>query len=282
MPHSFFRCLTSFLACIVTIAPTQAAILRSLSPSLINHYTFDDPLVDGFVGNEFESPVERDLGRDATAIQLLNGAPRIADGAWGQSRFALETAQVSATPTNDDWKAGVFFESSAASTLASSNHVAGLTLMGWFKPLGDASQNPSPNTNTTFSGDYFNAFGLFGILRGDEGGLATDGHAARALIEVIDGKLVALGRRLDSQPNAARAQTVAPWHQVLVPGQWSHITAVFDYDGGSIALYRNGLPVATQTLGIANWQTTPGVDLTSASNAGGIKIGGSHPNNTME
>lgn len=246
-------------------------------PQLVNHYTFDHP-ADG----EIDTAVELDLGSDATSIQLLNGAPRVADGAWGGSQYALETRQISTTPTNDDWKAGVFFDSSTESTLIGTNHVTGVTLMGWFKPLGNEFSNPSPNTNTTFPFDQFNAFGLVGLLRGDEDQPGTDGHSVRALIEVIDGRLVGLGRRLDGQNNSGRAQSVAPWFEVLQPNEWTHISATFDFDLGEVQLYRNGLPLEQQSLGLQNWETTEDTDYTSSTNAGGIKIGGSHPNNSME
>jgi hypothetical protein len=50
--------------------------------------------------------------------------------------------------------------------------------MGFVTPTG---QNPSPNTNTSSSNDFFDAIGLMGILSGN-----SNGHAVRALPEIID------------------------------------------------------------------------------------------------
>ena len=160
--------------CGVIVAPVvlQAAVLSSLQPFLVNHYTFDRPF-----GGNFDSTVELDLGVDQTDIVLLNGAPRIADAAWRGSTYSLQTGQNSDHFSNDDWKAGIQFTSTAESTLFGTKHVTGISLMGWFKPLGDLFNNPSPNTNTLGGEDRYNAFGLFGLLRGDENLENTDGHA---------------------------------------------------------------------------------------------------------
>lgn len=255
----------------------QAAVLPALQPHLVNHYTFDDPL-DGSTRNG----VQLDLGLDATPIYLLNGAPTIADPAWGGSRRALETRQIGDVPGNDDWKAGVKFDSSEESSLSGTNHVSGISLMGWFKPLGDVFDNPSPDTNTVFPFDRFGAFGLFGLLRGDEELESTDGHAVRALLEVINNRVVGLGRRLDYQEDSGSAQSVAPWYEVLPPNQWTHLTATFDFDQAVVRLYRNGGLIETEDDELDNWETTDDVDTTSATNAGGIKIGGSFPDNSLE
>jgi len=56
--------------------------------------------------------------------------------------------------------------------------------MGWFKPLGDVSSNPSPNTTHPIP-TTFTMRSPGGFLRGDESLVGTDGHAVRALLEVI-------------------------------------------------------------------------------------------------
>ena len=76
----------------------------------------------------------------------------------------------------------------------------------------------------------FNAIGLAGVLTGD-----SDGHAVRALLELIDVngelRLVALGRRIDG----GNSQTFAAdedWRTLLPKDQWVHLTATFDFDAG--------------------------------------------------
>lgn len=253
-----------------------AAVLGSLAPFLINHYTFDNPPAADPL-----STVEVDLGSDETSIHLLNGAPRVADGAWWDSHYSLETGQRNAS-ANDDWKAGVMFPSSADSTLTGSRRVTGVTLMGWFKPLGDATSNPSPNTNTETPDDYYNAFGLAGLLRGDSNTDGLDGHAVRALLEVINGKVTGLGRRLDNQNGSGQRASVDDWHVVMPPGVWTHLTAAFDFDHGTIDLYKNGLPLESSETNTDSWNINDNVNRTSNTNAGGIKIGGSYPDNSEE
>jgi hypothetical protein len=264
-------------AWVVILAPSfsLAGVLPSLQPNLIDHYTFDSPL-----GGDPLSSVEQDLGLDATNITLVNGAPRVADGAWRDSQYALQTAQRNTGP-NDDWKAGVMFATSAASTLTGTKQVTGVTVMGGLKPLGAVAENPSLNTNTPATDDYYNAFGLFGFLRGDVAG-ATDGHAARALLEVITGKVTGLGRRIDMQSGSGSRASADDWYVVLPPNHWTHLAATFDFDHGSIELYKNGLPLAASAASVANWQLTADVDRTSNTAAGGIKIGGSYPDDSQE
>lgn len=254
----------------------RADVLPSLAPYLVNHYTFDNPSL-----GDWNSPFELDLGSDATPIQLVNGAPRVADAAWEGSHFSLETGQRN-SGSNDDWKAGVMFSSSASSTLVGTNHVTSATIMGWFKPLGSIGDNPSPNTNTQFPNDFFNAFGLAGLLRGDENLEELDGHTVRALLEVIGGKVTGLGRRLDDQPGSGSSASLDPWYEVMPPGQWTHLTATFDFDADDVRLYRNGMLLAADEPETESWQTTEDVDYTSETNAGGIKIGGSYPDNSAE
>jgi hypothetical protein len=246
---------------------------------LVNHFTFDNPL-----GGDIHSSVEVDLGLDHTNINLVNGAPRVADGAWGGSQYSLETGQVSNFFGNDDWKAGIQFSSSEESTLVGTKHGTGVTLMGWFKPLGNRFNNPSPNTNTFFDpNDNFNAFGLFGLLRGDENMEDTDGHSVRALIEVISGRIVGIGRRLDDQPGSGSVRSEDRWDRVMIPGEWNHITATFDFDLGTVDLYKSGLPMEQEDLNTFSWDLDEDeTDFTSDTAAGGIKIGGSFPDNSEE
>jgi hypothetical protein len=288
MPHPRrpFACIFAALAAcglarILSPAPAHAQpalpVVPALLPNLINYYTFDNPQD----GNPLAA-VELDLGADATNINLLNGAPRVADGAWRGSTYSLETAQRNTGP-NDDWKAGVFFTSSAASTLDGTRQVTGVSIMGWFKPLGTIADNPSPNTNTPLEGDDYNAFGLAGYLRGDSLVAGTDGHAARALLEVINGKVTGLGRRRDSQSGSASRPSTDDWFVVMPPGRWTHLAVSFDFDAGAIELYKNGQPLSSgATVSIGNWQLTGGVDRTSNTNSGGIKIAGSYPDNSQE
>ncbi len=264
----------------MTVMVRADDVLESLRPNLIDHYTFDDPK-DGDV----QSPVEKDLGLDKTDIHLLNGAPRVADGAWAGSKYSLETGQKNGKP-NDDWKAGIMFKNSAESTLKGSSHVTGVTVMGWFKPLGTAADNPSPNTNTADPNDKFGAFGLGGLLRGDEAIGNLDGHAVRGLLEVINGKVTGLGRRLDNVTASGQRASVDNWDVVMPPNQWTHLVATFDFDGGAIELYKNGKPLACTPANVTRWDLKAGgageKHFTSNTAAGGIKIGGSYPDNSAE
>lgn len=269
------------LGCCLLLSAAVAAragdVLDSLKPNLINHYTFDNPK-DGDV----KSAIELDLGSDKTNINLINGAPRVEDGAFPGSKYSLETGQKNAKP-NDDWKAGVMFKNSAESTLKGTRQVTQLTIMGWFKPLGATADNPSLNTNTPAPDDKYNAFGLGGLLRGDETVGNLDGHAVRALLEVIGGKVTAMGRRLDNQSGSGQRASTDNWDVVMPPNQWTHLAATYDFEAGVIVLYKNGKPLASAAAQIGNWQLKAGEkNPTSNTAAGGIKIGGSFPDNSRE
>jgi hypothetical protein len=238
------------------------AVFPTLYRNLVAHYDFEHG----------SGAVERDLGRSGTDIQLLNGAPRVRDG----FRHALQVRQQN---PGGDWKAGVY-SPTGVPTLSAFTSARAATVMGWFKMTG---QNPSPNTNTADPADYYNAVGLAGVLTGD-----SDGHAVRALLEVIsvDGELrvVALGRRVDGGASRTFAAS-APWQEVLPAGEWVFLAATFDFDTGAMALYRNGkaLPGFYTATGDP-WQLAgaPEPDRTSAVDSRGIKIGGSFPQNTGE
>jgi len=247
----------------------------------------------GIVGDlvccyDFEHPLPGDANRDSdlgsshTPLNLINGgaAMRGAGGAFPASTNSLQTKQVNPSTTgNDDWKAG-FYTANGAPSLAAFSGVRGIALMGWIKPTGS---HPAPDSTTATPSDVYNAVGLFGLLTGN-----SEGHAVRALVEIItvDGtlKLVALGRRIDGGSSLTLAATDA-WQTILPTNTWTHIAATFDFDAGTMALYRNGTPLAaTYTATGDPWAVNGGTepDLTSPTAPAGIKIGGSFPQNTAE
>jgi hypothetical protein len=250
-------------------------LLPSLRRHLIASYDFEHP-VRGRPGQE------ADQGRSGTPIDLVNGgaAMRVRDGAHPRSRFALQTRQLDpAAAGNDDWKAGVY-AAAGVPTLRAFNATRAITIMGWFKQTGT---NPSPNTTTADPADIYNAVGLAGVLSGD-----SDGHAVRALLEVIsvDGvlRVVALGRRVDGSASQTFAAN-ADWQAILPARRWVFLAATFDFDTGTMALFRNGRPldgfysVAGDPWGV---EGEPEPDLASATDPAGIKIGGSFPQDTLE
>ncbi|PWV85782.1 Concanavalin A-like lectin/glucanases superfamily protein [Prauserella marina] len=256
-------------------SPGKPAVFPTLAPHLVSYYDFDHPVA----GNP---GLERDLGRSGTDLELINGAAamRVADNAYPGARKALQTKQIDESVAgNDDWKAGVY-SPGGVPTLNAFNATTSTTVMGWFKMTGD---HPKPDSTTPDPGDYFNAVGLAGILAGN-----SDGHGVRALLELInvDGelRLVALGRRLDD----GRSQTFAAsqdWQRLLPKDEWVFLAATFDFDKGTMALYRNGKPVPgfyTETDDPWEVGGTPGPHRTSATDPRGIKIGGSFPQNTLE
>lgn len=235
-------------------------------------YDFSHP-VPGDAGRE------RDRGRSGVAIDLVNGGARmrVRDAERGA---VLQTRQNSPTTQgNDDWKAGAYAPDGVPG-LRAFNGAREATVMGWFKTTG---QIPSPNSNSADPSDRFGAVGLAGILSG-----TSQGHDVRALLELItvDGvlKVVALGRRVDG----ARSQTFAAdadWRTVLPPGRWVHLAATFDYDDGTMALYRNGRAVpGSYAVAGDPWavEGPPEPDAASPTDPRGIKIGGSYPQNTRE
>ncbi|HEY8479665.1 MAG TPA: hypothetical protein VIL71_07535 [Spirillospora sp.] len=279
-PAAFARRLAASAAVLLgaslaVAAPAEASgggVLPTLRKNLIAYYDFEHP-VPG------DPSRERDLGRSGTTIELVNGgeAMRVRDGARGH---AVQLKQVAPSVNgNDDWKAGIYREDGVPS-LRAFNATRGVTLMGWFKMTGT---NPSPNSVTPDPDDRYNAIGLSGILSGD-----SDGHAVRALLEIIDVsgtlRVVALGRRIDggsSQTFAAEED----WRSILPQGVWVHLIATFDFDTGRMALYKNGRPLpGFLTVTGDPWEVEgpPEPDLTSATDPRGIKIGGSFPQNNVE
>lgn len=229
----------------------------SLYGQLVSRYTFDHPVAG-------DPAREQDLGSDKTPVQLNNGAQRVDGGAFPGSGKALETKPIEGD-TNNDHKAGVFFPDGSKganpSTMKGTSHVTGITIIGWFKPTID----PHGTTSMT------------GILCGDEGVPKADPHLGRALFEIenIGGgtRIVALGRRHDGDKRR-KIRSNNTLEQDLPTGQWSHIAATFDFDTGSIILFRNGQPLASTITEPGTWELTDGTDYTSNAPAGGIKIGG--------
>jgi len=258
-------------------------IIASLQPNLVDYYTFDSPVT----GNAAQ---EADQGFGGTNINLVNGgaAMRVAGGAHQGSGQAIQTQQVAPTTSgNNDWKAGVY-NAAGVSTMSAFNHVTQISVAGWVQMTGT---NPNLNSNTANANDYYNAVGLFGILQGGTAA-QNNGHNVRALVEIesnfTDGvtgyRLVALGRRVDSGSSYILAATDT-WQSLLPQNTWVFVAATFDYDIGAMALYINGLPIAASyTAGGDPWAIAGGAepDFTSSTNPGGIKIGGSYPQNTME
>lgn len=252
-----------------------AASAPALSPHLVVRYDFEHP-VPG------DSALEQDLGSSGTPLSLVNGgaAMRVADGAHEGSTHSIQTRQVNpAVQGNDDWKAGTF-SATGVPTLRAFSQAREITIMGWVKPTGP---HPGPNSLTAAPGDRYNAVGLMGILTG-----SSTGHDVRALLEVITVadtlRLVALGRRVDS----GRSQTYAarePWEALLPLDRWTFLAATFDFDGSTMALYRDGRPLDGFYAAPGDpWEVAgpPEPDLTSAAHPRGMKIGGSFPQNTME
>ena len=251
--------------------PASGGVFPALQRDVVAYYDFEHPAH----GNP---AVERDLGRSHTDIGLVNGGAAMRERDRGG--HVLRTKQVNpAALGNDDWKAGVYTATGVAS-LHRFNAAREATVLGWFRVVGEA---PALNTNTADPADRYNAVGLAGVLSGD-----SDGHAVRALLEVIDvsGELrvVALGRRVDGGASQTFAASQA-WQDVLPRGEWVFLAATFDYDTGEMALYRNGKPLdGFYTVTGDPWlvQGPPEPDLTTATDPAGIKIGGSFPQNTVE
>lgn len=246
----------------------------ALTPHLVAYYDFEHPATQ-------DAAIEIDQGHGKTQINLVNGgrAMRVRDGAYRASSTSIQLEQVNPGQSgNDDWKAGSY-SASGVRSLAAFNGVRGATVLGWFKMTGP---NPSPNSNTADPDDRYNAVGLAGILSGD-----SDGHTVRALLELItvngELRLVALGRRVD-EGNAHIFAASQDWESLLPNDEWVFLGATFDFDGGTMALYRNGKPLpGFYSSEDDPWDLSgPEPHVTSATDPRGIKIGGSFPQNTRE
>ncbi|MEV6103583.1 LamG-like jellyroll fold domain-containing protein [Streptomyces sp. NPDC051940] len=272
--------LATALFALVAAAPVGSAaeaglpvpdVLPSLKPDLVAYYDFGHP-------SAADPAMEADQGFSGTDIRLVNGGEqmRVPDAAFPGSGTAVQLQQVSpGVSSNDDWKAGVYGADGVPS-LRAFNGAKQTTVMGWFKMTGE---NPSPNSPTT----KYGAIGLAGVLSGN-----SNGHDVRALLELInvngEMKLVALGRRVDGA-NSQTFAAEAPWQSLLPKGEWVFLAATFDFDKGTMALYRNGEPVPGFYVRDDDpWAVggLPEPDLASATDPRGIKIGGSYPQNTRE
>ncbi len=245
-------------------APAQAGragsrdVHPSLRPDLVAFYDFDHPMPG-------DPALEADRGRSGTEIELVHGgaAMRVRDRAYPGGGKVLQTRPVAAG-TTDDWKAGAW-SASGVRTLRAFNAAGGTTVSGWFKRAMDG---PAAG---------YNAIGLAGVLTGD-----SDGHAVRALLELIDVdgtlRLVALGRRLDGGNSQTFAAT-ENWRTLLPKDEWVHPAATFDFTTGTMALYRDGQSVAgSYTRTDDPWLINgPGPHVTTATDPRGLKIGGSFP-----
>ncbi|MEU0528566.1 LamG-like jellyroll fold domain-containing protein [Streptomyces niveus] len=235
---------------------------------------------------DFEHPVpgdparERDRGRSGTTLELVNGGAQSRVRDDERPGRVLRTRQISpGTAGSDDWKAGVYGPQGVP-TLGAFNGARETTVMGWFRMTAD---NPAPNSNTADPNDRYNAIGLAGILSG-----TSQGHDVRALLELItvDGemKVVALGRRVDNGSSQTFAAD-ADWREILPPDTWVSLAATFDFDTGTMALYRDGRPLPGRHVVAGDpWavEGAPEPDVASLTDPRGIKIGGSYPQNTQE
>jgi hypothetical protein len=242
-------------------APVPQPVEPALRDDLVASYDFEHP----FAAND---AYEEDQGLSRTLLRLINGGEdmRVTDGAHPGSRSSMQIHSAAESPTGTAWKAGVWDEGGADS-LRAFNGAKGITVMGWFKMTG---QNPTPG---------YNAIGLAGILSGN-----SDGHGVRALLELIqvngELRLVALGRRIDTGASQTFAAS-QDWRELLPQGEWVHIAATFDYTTGTMALYRNGEPLAGFYTNQGDPWKVDGSG-TSATDPRGIKIGGSFPQNGTE
>ncbi len=255
--------------------PGAGSVFPPLRTALVAHYDFEHPTPG-------DAAKETDLGRSGTTLELVNGGAdmRVRDGAHPGSHRSLQTRQVAPTEAgNDDWKAGVF-DADGVESLRAFSGATEATVSGWVKVTGDL---PAPNSTTPEEGDRYNAVGLAGVLSGD-----SDGHGVRALLELIqvDGelRLVALGRRVDGGASQTFAAS-QDWRSLLPRDEWVFLAATFDFDDGTMALYRNGRPLpGFYTRADDPWDTegAPEPDRTSDAAPRGIKIGGSFPQNNAE
>ena len=273
------RVLGLALACAASTPTAQAAplVLPELRPNLVCAYDFEHPAPD-------DPAHELDQGASGTRLHFINGGPamRVPDGAHSGSCASLQTRQLHPDAAgDDDWKAGRH-EPDGLPSLRAFNGVAGLTLMGWVKSTAP-SIRPALNSTTPAPDDRYAGIGLFGLLHG-----RSDGHTVRALIEFIPVsgqlRLVTVGRRLDEGPGLLLTAAATP-DELLPPDTWVHLAATFDYERGVCRLYRDGQPLPTLPPAAGDPWTlaaTPGPHRASATDPTGIKIGGSHPQNTRE
>ena len=246
-------------------APVQAGatgppdVHPALRSGLVAFYDFDHPV-------RGDPALERDQGRSGTEIELINGgaAQRVPDRAYPGGNKVLQTKQIS--PGGARRLEGRDLVGQRRADAARLQRGRGQHRDGLVQARAWTARPPG-----------YNAIGLAGVLTGD-----SDGHAVRALLELIDVngdlKLVALGRRLDGGNSQTFAAT-EDWRTLLPKDQWVHLTATFDFTAGTMALYRNGKPVpGSYTRNDDPWLVSgPGPHVTTATDPRGIKIGGSFP-----
>jgi hypothetical protein len=246
--------------------PESSEIFPTLVPNLIARYDFEHP-----AGQDGSS--EADQGLTRTDISLSNGGRgmRVRDGAYRASRTSLQLKR-HRTRDNGDWKAGIY-SPAGITGLRPFNGVSGASILGWFKVT---------DTSLASTFDATSGAVLAAILTGD-----SDGHAARASLELttVNGtlRLAATGRRVDGG-NPQGFAAAQPWTTLLPRNEWAFLAATFDFSRGTIALYRNGKPIAgNNTVEGDPWQVTgPGTHAASATDPRGITIGGSFAQNTRE
>jgi hypothetical protein len=222
-------------------AVVMSAWALPLQADLIHHYTFEE-----------SSGSLVDQGTNNTPLTLLNGTQRVAGGIGPASLQSLQTGAVSGS--GNDFKAGVF-SSSGVSTLTGTSGISGLTYSAWVNP-------------TSLSGTSTVA----AILRGGSG---TTNQARASFGVLADGSLRFGGRKLDADSFQSAISTATG---LVALNTWTHIAAVVNYDSanatnGSVQLYVNGLPIATNALSGA-WGT--GLT-TSSTNSAGLAIGSNNP-----
>lgn len=252
-------------------------LLPELREHLVCAYTFDHPA-------PAEPALELDLGPAGLALPLVNGgaAMRVPGGAYPGSRYALQTRQIEPDLAGqNDWKAGLH-RPGGAPELAPFAAARGITLLGWVRPDAERALLPGLRSDTPAPDDRYPAICLFGVLHG-----SSDGHTVRGLLELLPHaggfRLIGLARRRDAGPALLLAASDAP-ETLLPPGRWTHLAAAFDFETGAAALYRDGEPLGTLPPVGTEPPAEPGEPprRSDASTPTGIKIGGSHPENTRE
>src|SRR3954471_21361873 len=146
MNRAAFRTRLAALCASTLLAPAAHAaplVLDELLPWLVNYYDWEHAVG----GNPAQ---ELDQGPSHTNLELINGGAsmRVSDGAYGMSTGAARTMQIDpASNVNNDWKVGIYQANPGLPSLGAFNAVQEITLAGWVKPAGGAT-NPSLNSET--------------------------------------------------------------------------------------------------------------------------------------
>ena len=174
---------------------------------------------------------ERDLGRSGTRDRPVNGgaAMRVRDGAHPGSRHVDPDAAGGPGGHRQRRLEGRHLLRDRRADAArvqrrAAGHDHGLV-------QADRRRTRTPTPLTPDPNDLFDAVGLAGVLSGD-----SDGHAVRALLEVIDVSGDAAGRRAGRRVDGASSQTFAAERglaaAILPDGEWVFLAATFDFDTG--------------------------------------------------